>query len=244
MKTILIQIRQFLTRRRHVAGLLATVMLFAFSTNSSALWPAGVYRFDAITGSVLDKETRKPIEGVVVVGHWGLETNTLMNSSYSGPLVVKETITDKDGKFTIPASIATDVLKRGHFNAEMYPEIAFFKSGYEFTVYRHSGIDPITGDPVTYNTAKGDEYLMPKVAIARSLRLKEWRDRPTTFGVLDAFSCLNFEQVTPRLLNALRQEFTSIATVDRELADYFASSTRLERVERCIKKQQAGGVEK
>ena len=118
--------------RPRIASMFAMALLLAFSSSSFAIWPFGVYRFDAISGTVLDKETRKPIEGVVVLGHWGLEGNTLMNSYYAGPLVVKETMTDKDGKFMIPASVATDVHKRGHFNSERYPEIAFFKGGYDF----------------------------------------------------------------------------------------------------------------
>ena len=231
-------------RRRHVAGLLATVMLFAFVNNAYALWPAGVYRFDAIKGTVLDKETRKPIEGVVVVGHWGLERQLIMGSSYTGPLVVKETVTDKDGKFTIPASIATDVHKRGHFNAEMYPEIAFFKSGFEFTVYRHSGIEPMTGNPVKYNTVTGDDYLMSKWLPGRSALIEKLAHAFSPLELLDTFIpgfCPNYEIVTPRLLRALRLERDRIAKTDAELSDYFAYAYSLRSMESCISNHNQNG---
>ena len=228
-------------RRRYVAGLLATVMLFAFSTNSSALWPAGIYRFDAIKGIVLDKETRKPVEGVVVVGHWGLRTNQIMSSSYEGPLVVKEAVTDKDGKFTIPASVATDIHKRGHFNAEMYPEIAFFKSGYDFTVYRHSAIEPMSGNPVTYNTVTGDDYLMSKWLPDSKAQMKRLENMFQSFGLINtAGTCADYETVTPLLLTALRSERDRLAKIDGELAAYFAFGYSLKSMESCISNLRNG----
>ena len=240
MKTII----QLVLTRPLAAGLLAITMLFAFVNNAYALWPAGIYRFDAIKGTVLDKETRKPIEGVVVVGHWGLQTNQIMSSSYSGPLVVKETITDKDGKFTIPASVATDIHKRGHFNAEKYPEIAFFKSGYDFTVYRHSAIEPMSGNPVTYNTVTGDDYLMSKWRPGRTALIEKLAHAFSPLELLDTFIpgfCPNYEIVTPRLLSALRLERDRIAKADAELADYFAYAYSLRSMESCISNHKQNG---
>ena len=229
-------------RRRHVAGLLATVMLFAFVNNAFALWPAGVYRFDAIKGTVLDKETRKPIEGVVVVGHWGLETNQIMSSSYSGPLVVKEVVTDKDGKFTIPSSLVTDIHKRGHFNAEMYPEIGFFKSGYEFTSYRKNGSVPLSGSgyPESYNNLREDEYRMPKwLPDRRNVPIDKMRGVKFSFDLTTvARACADYEQLTPLYLAALRREHERIAKMDTELAQDFAAEFRLNLMESCIKKLQ------
>jgi len=234
MKTILIQIRQFLTRRRHVAGLLATALLFAFSTNSSALWPAGVYRFDAITGTVLDKETRKPIEGVVVVGHWGLEKQLVMGSSYTGPLVVKETVTDKDGKFTLPASIATDVLKRGHFNAEMYPEIAFFKSGFEFTVYRHSGKYPISRVPELFSALNEIEYLMPRLSTDQKTLEDRYMRANGNFSLIQTWAeCKGSETLTPTFINALQTEYKLLLTTRPEVANIFRNGINLLQVQSC-----------
>ena len=229
-------------RRRHVAGLLATVMLFAFVNNAYALWPAGVYRFDAIKGTVLDKETRTPIEGAVVVGHWGLRTNQIMSSSYSGPLVVKETITDKDGKFTIPASIATDVHKRGHYVSELYPEVAFFKSGYDLAVYRHSGIDPLTGNPVTYNALTGDEYLMSKWLPDSKAQIDRLMNTFFPFQLIETPGiCPDYETTVPRLLTALRAERDRIASVDTQLSRLFAYAYSLKTMEICITNLKQNG---
>jgi hypothetical protein len=48
-------------------------------------------------GKIVDKETRQPLEGVVVVGDWGAAQwgSTSYYDTY-------ETVTDKEGNFTIP----------------------------------------------------------------------------------------------------------------------------------------------
>ena len=235
MKTSLSQLRQFVLARYFVGILITGAMLIAFSNSSFALWPAGIYRFDAIKGTVLDKETRKPVEGVVVVGHWGLERQLIMGSSYTGPLVVKETVTDKDGRFKIPASVATDVHKRGHFNAEMYPEIAFFKSGFEFTVYRHSGKYPISRVPEPYNTLNEDEYLMPRLPQDRAERVQVLRVLSTNFSLIQSSDCLALDTLAPTLLSAIRAEHQRLLALDEILADRFQSEIRLQPIESCLK---------
>ena len=234
MKIIFNHIRQLVPTRPRIANMFATVLLLTFSASAFALFPFGAYRFDAISGTVLDKETRQPIEGVVVVGHWGLRGNTLMNSYYSGPLVVKETVTDKDGSFILPASFATDVHKRGHFDSELYPEIAFFKGGYDFTVYRHNGMRPLRPYEKS-NAPKEDEYTLPKWSADRDQLHKEI----THFNLPLALTntpgiCADFETLTPRLLAALRAERDRIASNHMELARTFANSYCLTPMEMCI----------
>ena len=234
MKTIFVQIRQLVPARPSIASMFATALLLTFSANAFALFPFGVYRFDAISGTVLDKETRKPIEGVVVVGHWGLEGNTLMNSYYAGPLIVKETMTDKDGRFTLPASFATDVHKRGHFDSELYPEIAFFKGRYDFTVYRHNGMMPLRPYEKS-NTPKEDEYTMPRWPSDKDAQLAKLKDIFSALTLTNFPSpCPDFETVTPRLLTALRAERARIANTDEYLAGSFAFAYNLRVMETCI----------
>ncbi len=90
-------------------SLVGAAVLLMCSVSGCAVLPFGAYRFDEINGTVLDKETRMPIQGVVVVGRLGLEKTNFGGSSFNRPLVVKETVTDKEGKFSLPSSIATDI---------------------------------------------------------------------------------------------------------------------------------------
>ena len=234
MKIIFNHIRQLISARPRIANSLAMAMIFALSANAFALRPFGVYRFDAISGTVLDKETRKPIEGVVVVGHWGLEKDTLMNSDYSGPLVVKETLTDKNGKFMLPASMATDVHKHWHFDSKLYPEIAFFKGGYDFTVYRHNGMKPLRPNEV-YSTLKEDEYTLPMWSTNIDVQLDRLLKVFLPFGLTNNPTvCPDYESLTPLLLKALRAERERISGIDKKLAGYFASTYNLMSMEGCI----------
>lgn len=211
-------------------------MLFGFVTSAAALWPAGIYRFDAISGTVLDKETRKPIEGVVVVGHWGLRQNHgFEGSSYTGPLLVKEAITDKDGKFLLTPTITTDIHKSGHFVAELYPEIAFFKGGYDFTVYKHSGKYPRNGVREPFDSLKADEYLMPKWLSDSRAQIEKLKHTFLALTLTNTSGvCSDFETVTPRLLTALRSERDRLVKFDEELAGYFSFGSSLKSMESCI----------
>lgn len=50
-------------------------------------------------GKIVDKETRQPLEGVVVVGDWGKVAYFTGATTYYDTY---ETVTDKEGNFTIP----------------------------------------------------------------------------------------------------------------------------------------------
>ena len=242
MKTIFFEIHKLVLPRHGVAGLIAIATLFAFSNSSFALWPAGVYRFDAISGTVLEKETREPIEGVVVVGHWGLERSVgYSGTTYTGPLLVKEAVTDKDGKFSIAATVTTDIHRSGHFIADRYPEIAFFKSGFDFTVYKQSGKYPQNGIRPPFDTLHENEYLMLKWLPDRTALVKKLDTTILSFTLTTSASvCADFEGVTPLLLSAMRIERDRIAKTDIELAGYFAGAYRLLDMESCARNINRG----
>lgn len=90
------------------------------------------YSAEAIEGWVVDAETDKPVENVIVVAHWDLE------SAYNlGQMMVMETLTDKDGRFYFPAWGP----KLRPMNAALTfadPEIIMFKSGYDFVTLQNT----------------------------------------------------------------------------------------------------------
>lgn len=65
------------------------------------------YSFTEIKGTVIDAETKKPIEGVVVVALWKINWRGRPGIYYEGGTAkvihAEEAVTDKDGKYTIPA---------------------------------------------------------------------------------------------------------------------------------------------
>lgn len=76
-------------------------------------------------GKVVDQETREPIEGAVVLGTWHKQHNSL-GGGYSSYYDSRETITDKNGEFTIPGQ---GVLVLSNVN---YIAVLIYKSGYTY----------------------------------------------------------------------------------------------------------------
>jgi len=90
--------------------------------------PACAYsiRYDGTyEGKVVDAETGKPIEGVVVLGVWYKEAPTVAGavSSYYD---ARETVTDKNGNFNIPGKGLKILSNVGVMN------VLIFKAGYEY----------------------------------------------------------------------------------------------------------------
>ena len=83
-----------------------------------------------IKGSVIDVETQKPIEGVIVVGMWRL--SQFLSQGFGGYAKIILVKTDSEGKFVIPS---WTTLKLGTFDSSMHdlaPEIVIYKPGYKF----------------------------------------------------------------------------------------------------------------
>lgn len=108
------------------------------------------YSAEAVEGWVVDAETNQPVEDVIVVAHWELE------SAYTpGQMMVMETVTDKNGRFHFPA---WGPKPRPPLAALTFadPEIVMFKSGYDFITLQNT--------PTSYYNKD-------------SLRLSEWNGK-------------------------------------------------------------------
>jgi len=104
---------------------------FGFILDSSKL--PDEYTFTEIKGTVIDAETKKPIEGVIVMALWEIEWLGRPGIYYEGGTAkvihAEEAVTDKDGKYTIPAWGAIKRPKEWAFRS-FDPSITFFKPGY------------------------------------------------------------------------------------------------------------------
>ncbi len=100
--------------------------LFALSACATPL----TYSAEEIHGQIVDAETGQPIEGAVVVAQWVLFEGGIGHGGHKGRLHIYETVTDKDGRYFIPAwgpkahPPMTELDNRD-------PEILIFKSTYE-----------------------------------------------------------------------------------------------------------------
>lgn len=110
------------------------------------------YSAEPIQAWVVDIESNQPIEGVVVVAHWQLEGG-LEGGSNIGQMMVLESVTGKDGRFSFPAWGPKEIpsgLSIWHRNARLKnldPEMLLFKSGYEYLgLQNNKSLDEVRGE--------------------------------------------------------------------------------------------------
>lgn len=110
--------------------LLFTAILLVAGYSLSACASSLTYVIMPMTARVVDADTGRPLESVVVVAHWELERGTVGGNVPADQLKVMETVTDKDGKFSFlgfgPESV------RDSFLVDKDPELIVFKSGYKY----------------------------------------------------------------------------------------------------------------
>jgi hypothetical protein len=88
------------------------------------------YTAEPMEAKVIDADTKEPLEGVIVVAHWQLETGTAGGNYPAGQLMVMEAVTDKAGKFSFPGFGPKTVWDS--FLIDKDPELLLFKSGYNY----------------------------------------------------------------------------------------------------------------
>ena len=104
--------------------------LVAMAAMTSLSSCAVTYQFDPIEAWVVDAETGKPIEGAVVTANWELVKGSLDGPRYYGQLEVKETVTDKNGRFFFEGFSRDD--DSWAELRESDPQVLIFKAGYEY----------------------------------------------------------------------------------------------------------------
>lgn len=98
----------------------------------AAVYPPA-YSAEAIEASVIDAETKQPLEGVVVTANWELRGGASPGGSTAvGQLMVLEAVTDKNGRFYFPAWGPIRQFKGELHNHD--PKLVLFKSGYEYRI--------------------------------------------------------------------------------------------------------------
>lgn len=102
------------------------------------------YSAEPITAHVVDAETGKPLEGVIVVAHWQLEGG-LEGGNRLGQMMVMETVTDAQGRFhfaawgpkTVPLGLLANPITANARLKDMDPQLLLFKRDYSPLVLRN-----------------------------------------------------------------------------------------------------------
>lgn len=110
------------------------------------------YSAEAITATVIDAETKKPMEGVIVTANWQLLGG--MEGNYPvGQQEVLETVTDANGRFHFPAW-GPKKRPKGYLR-EDDPQLLLFKPGYEYKRLANAVSSKINHDPVRRSVWNG-----------------------------------------------------------------------------------------
>jgi hypothetical protein len=88
------------------------------------------YAAEAITATVVDSETKKPIEGALVIAHWIATDGLDLTDREVGTVEILETITDSAGEFHFNAWGPKEYVGEGELSASD-PDITLFKRGYQ-----------------------------------------------------------------------------------------------------------------
>ena len=125
-------------------------LLLAWALLSAPAHAVDAYSAEPIEAWVIDAETNKPIEGVIVTANWELSYGTAGGSVSHGQMMVMECVTDKEGRFyfpawgpkpipsfSVPARDAQEALYLSVFPIELHlvnrdPALLLFKRDYKY----------------------------------------------------------------------------------------------------------------
>ncbi len=165
------------------------------------------YRAEAIEAWVIDADTKKPLEGVIVTANWQLEGG--WEGHYPmGQLRVMETVTDKKGRFSFPAW-GPSRPKKGYLqNSD--PQLLLFRSGYKPLAMANQFRERMFRAPVRRSDWHGKTIELKKfngstVEYARNF---EQLNHELEFATRQPKDC-NWKDI-PRAIVAMRDESKSL----------------------------------
>jgi hypothetical protein len=148
-----------------------------------------IYYARQVHGQVVDDETEKPLEGVIVLAEWILLRKGLGESWNDQKLRVFETVTDQNGNYVIPGSPMIRLAPFTELHSPQDPQISFFKKGYtllsvnNFSLGQKSGVirkSLWNGKVLRLKLFKGskERYATFLRALSRRDSDREWRHVP------------------------------------------------------------------
>ena len=173
-------------KRTVVVGILMGAFLLGSAAPAHALL---IYQKPAFKGRVIDAGTKEPIEGAVVVTVYWKKTAGPAES-YESIINVRETLTNKDGEFSIPSY--TTVIQPLSWTSRV--DFIIFKPGYgrfpDGQVYpprdwlmRASFSDPYLGFWEEF--FGGETGVAKEISVTEMKVGAEWRKEKVVFGLVE-----------------------------------------------------------
>lgn len=166
-----------------------------------------------IEGFVVDAETGKPLEGVIVVGLW--ELTQFPSHGSGGYAKISMEITDKEGRFTIPFWITFKPWTFYSSMDDITPIIVIYKPGYKFHT---SNIVMRAGFPGDISkTEEEKKELKERYSITPAKLYKVHSDEERIqnyddWGTFARFPSWDYSKKQTRIIaNALRQDMLDLS---------------------------------
>jgi hypothetical protein len=118
--------REIKDKRKRIIVTMAILLAISTFSNRSIYW--FIYWDGPYFGQMVDADSGEPIEGASVAGVWQFEDFILLITSLNHFATAKETVTDAEGKFTIPLTFAFTFWPMASLE-EM--DLVVFKPGYD-----------------------------------------------------------------------------------------------------------------
>ena len=217
------------------ASYLTAMLLLGVSLN--ACGGAPYYKAAPIEAWVVDADTGQPIEGAVVTANWELVRGGLDGPRYYGQLEVKETVTDKSGRFQFDGFTKANPGLAELRNHD--PKILILKAGYRLAMIVNKYPEAGTRTPGINRVAQVDGDKIKLARFAGDIKVIERDsmivDTQVGFVLEDPKECL-WSRVPLMIRELVRQELfikqhgggrkTSIAWRLRQNNDYYLSKAR------------------
>lgn len=191
-----------------IAKVIAVCAALVAITSAHASLPQS-YSAGPTYATVIDRSTGKPVEGAAVVAQWVLEGG--MHVDRVGVLMVKEAITDAQGKFRIDGWGPVPRPSRGVLDG-LDPELVIFKSGGQL-----GGASNNTGGGIPRKRV----HLEQRDSIWNGRVIKITAEEDEEFGVGRSSRVFAVEALLDGVLRARDCKWTeiprAIATLEKEL---------------------------
>lgn len=184
--------------------LLITTLAFASGCQGNQ-W---VYFHDEeIMGYVVEADTRKPIEGAIVVSMWQLSQK--LSEGFGGYAKVIETKTDKEGKFVIPAWKTFKPLTVNSVMHDFAPKVIIYKPGYK-VYWTHKVL--WEGYPNDFSRTEEEKRKLKEEYSINPAKLKRiYEDKEKLKNIDDVEHELSIASLyTPEIMRLLKEEELSI----------------------------------
>ena len=182
-----------------------------------------------IKGSVIDVETQKPIEGVIVVGMWRL--SQFLSQGFGGYAKVIVEKTDKSGQFIISSWTTFKPWTLDSSMHDLAPEIVIYKPGYKLYFSHRVEREGFPGDISKTEEEKEklkEKYSLNPAKLAKIYTDEERLQNESDWGTWARFPDEFYSKEQAKIIfDALEEEILQVSDKNKDKAPLLKSIKKM-----------------